>query len=353
MPSHKRTLVYKPGGLVAGIAALLLVLALLACSGTPTSAPVPTPTRITAPYDVERVKAYAAESRELWEAQRADYYEITYVSRSFPSGVKITVRDGQIIEMGRDHSHILTEKQRELIPTVEELFEEIEARISLVSKPRITFHHQYGYPVEFYIYYASDDREVVVMNGWSNAYFKDYQPLEPAPASGAEPTSLHHAMPVTHATGGPVPTVEELLERGLRLAGASPVHLTLRGTAAATSARCDWRGIARTPDQRTAAIRYWLGLSATATLPDADYLEALFAAMIGALQPEYAESAYANFRAIAHGGLNTEYLYLACYLDYAASEYLIGSGPLAPSTLAVAYDRRDEASGYALYRREH
>lgn len=36
---------------------------------------------------------------------------------------------------------------------------------------------------------------------------------------------------------GPAATVEELLAEGLHLAGASPVHLTIRGTLAATSVR--------------------------------------------------------------------------------------------------------------------
>ena len=46
-----------------------------------------------------------------------------------------------------------------------------------------------------------------------------------------------------HDTG----TVEELLESGLALAGASPVHLAVRGTAEPDSVRCEWRGVARTP----------------------------------------------------------------------------------------------------------
>ena len=60
----------------------------------------------------------------------------------------------------------------------------------------------------------------------------------------------------------PTGTVEEVLEKGLRLAEASPVHLAARGTGVSNSTRCDWRGIARTLAQREAAIRFWLGLSA-------------------------------------------------------------------------------------------
>lgn len=62
-------------------------------------------------------------------------------------------------------------------------------------------------------------------------------------------------------------SVEEVLEKGLDAAGASPVHLAFRGTGASGSVRCEWRGIARTPEQREAAIRFWLDLTDTDALP--------------------------------------------------------------------------------------
>ena len=154
-------------------------------------------------------------------------------------------------------------------------------------------------------------------------------------------------------SGGPAPTVEQVLETGQHRAEASPGHLALRGTAAPGSERCEWRGIARTTAQRAAAIRYWLELNETDEIPDASYLETLFTATIGVLKPVHEETAYANFRAIAKGGLSTEYLYLACHIGYTPSEYLLGSGPLAPNTVSVAYDRRAEAPNYDLYQREH
>ena len=66
-------------------------------------------------------------------------------------------------------------------------------------------------------------------------------------------------------------SVEEVLEQGLRSAGASPVHIALRGTASADSVRCGWRGIARTAEQRADAIRYWLGLDVDEAVPDPSY----------------------------------------------------------------------------------
>ena len=151
-------------------------------------------------------------------------------------------------------------------------------------------------------------------------------------------------------TSSGVATVEEVLEKGLRLAGASPVHLAVRGAALADSIRCEWRGIARTPEQREGAVRFWLGLDADDEIPDASYLEALFTITLDTIGPEFRETAKSNFLAIARGGVSTEYLFLTCYAGYAVAEYLLGGGP---TTLTLAYDRMGEVYSYELYRREH
>ncbi len=153
----------------------------------------------------------------------------------------------------------------------------------------------------------------------------------------------------TVVSGG-VPTVEELLEKGLYLAEASPAHLAIRGTASGDTVRCEWRGIARTTEQRENAIRFWLGLDADDAIPDAAYLEILFRVTLETVEAAYLETAISNFMAIAKGGLSTEYLFLTCYADYATTEYLLGAGP---ATLTAAYDRMGEARSYELYRREH
>ena len=126
--------------------------------------------------------------------------------------------------------------------------------------------------------------------------------------------------------------------------------LAVRGTASSQSVRCDWRGIARTPEQREEAIRFWLGLGEDDTIPEASYLETLFTIVLGTLGPEFQETAKSNLLAIARGGLSTDYLFLTCYADYSVHEYLLGDGP---SSLTVAYDRMGEAQSYDLYRREH
>ena len=151
---------------------------------------------------------------------------------------------------------------------------------------------------------------------------------------------------------GEAATVEELLADGLHLAGSSPVHLTIRGTPAATSVRCVWRGIARSASQREDSIRFWLGLGATDSIPGAAYLETLFAVILDTLNPQFREVAKANFQAIARGGESMDYLFLTCFADYAVTNFLLGTGT-TPTTVTVAYDRMDEAASYDLYVREH
>ena len=116
-------------------------------------------------------------------------------------------------------------------------------------------------------------------------------------------------------TSGATSTVEELLEDGLYGAGASPVHLAIRGTPAADSVRCNWRGIARTAQQREDAIRFWLRLDTTETIPSVGALEILFAVVLDALDPPHRETAKANFLAIARGGESMDYLFLTCFAE--------------------------------------
>ena len=154
------------------------------------------------------------------------------------------------------------------------------------------------------------------------------------------------------ARSGPAPaaTVEDRLERGLRSGGATPTHLAVRGTAGASTAHCEWRGIARSPEQRSEAIQFWFGLGANDTPPGRGALEALFDATFSVLDTQFGETIKRNFLTIARGGLSGEYLFLACYGEYTVQEYILGAGP---ASLTVAYDRQGEAPSYDLYRVEH
>ena len=148
-------------------------------------------------------------------------------------------------------------------------------------------------------------------------------------------------------------SVEEVLEKGLALAEVSPVHLAFRGTGQNDSTRCQWRGIARTPNQREAAIRHWLGLDADAPIPSPSELETQFMSYVDNMDPLFIDSMRANFRILSRGGLSTEYVFLTCFVDYTVNEYLLGPSLSSAATLTVAYDRLGEARSYDLYQRSH
>ena len=145
-------------------------------------------------------------------------------------------------------------------------------------------------------------------------------------------------------------SVEDVLERGLALAEVSPVHLVFRGTAREDSTRCTWRGVARTLRQREAAIRFWLGLDTTDQLPSATEIERRFMQNLEVANPIYPQTVRSNFRAIASGGLTSDYVFLTCFIDYTVHEYILGSGA---SEITVGFDRRNESRSYDLYRLAH
>ena len=67
-----------------------------------------------------------------------------------------------------------------------------------------------------------------------------------------------------YTDGLSVPSIEDVLEKGLGLREESPIHIAVRGTTAGSVTRCEWRGVARTPAQRETAVRFWL------SIPDSD-----------------------------------------------------------------------------------
>ena len=144
------------------------------------------------------------------------------------------------------------------------------------------------------------------------------------------------------------PTVEEILEKGLRLSEASPVHIAFRGAASKGSFRCAWRGVARTAGQREGAIRLWLGIEEDDPLPPAADIENQMSAYLGALGA--AIPWYRSFLGLARGGLVDEYQFLTCYADYHVQEYLLGSGP---AVVTVAYDHLGTAGSYEIYTELH
>ncbi len=290
--------------LFAGIAALSLLLVLVACgdnlgsdisgkgnepaaTSTPTPAVTPTPEPV---YDVEEARAELAAARALWRVGGSTDYELeSLVSCLCPENnrpLKITVR-GAVIESVIDlESGKATTRYVDTYTykTVRGRFDQIGRALSGPSPAyhlRAEYHPTLGYPTSMGISY----RHNVADDGFSLKRLV-YKPLDPSPPPATSTLSLgmegRRASVLELFSGGdamssvgPAATVEEVLERGLRLAGASPVHLAFRGTAVANSARCDWRGIARTAGQRADAIRYWLELDADDELPNAAYLEGL------------------------------------------------------------------------------
>ena len=101
-------------------------------------------------------------------------------------------------------------------------------------------------------------------------------------------------------------------------------------------------------EQRERAIRFWLELDDTDPLPSAAEAERRFMDALEGANPAFPESAKANFMALARGGASTDYLFLACYVDYSVDEYLLGAGP---TSLTVAYNGIAETRSYDLYRR--
>ena len=148
----------------------------------------------------------------------------------------------------------------------------------------------------------------------------------------------------------PVAPAALLLEHGLGLVDLSPAHLVIRGTALGDSVRCEWRGVARTMEQREAAIRFWFGLEEMDPLPSTAEAERALMAEITRLGPVYPETLRANFRSLARGGMSDDFVFLSCYADFSVQEYVLGSGG---TRVTVAYDRMSEFRSYELYQLAH
>ena len=80
-------------------------------------------------------------------------------------------------------------------------------------------------------------------------------------------------------------------------------------------------------------------VEAAASQGPAATVEELLAVVLDTVDPDYRETAKANFLAIARGGESMDYLFLTCFADYAVSSFLLGTGT-TPATVTVAYDRR-------------
>ena len=146
------------------------------------------------------------------------------------------------------------------------------------------------------------------------------------------------------------PSVEDILRDGRFATGGTPTHIAFIGTPVGASIRCDWRGAARTLQQREHEIRFWLNLDANTPLPSPSEIEAEFMRYIAHMNPQSRDTTGARLLSLARGGVSEDYLVLACYANYTVTEYLLGAGP---TTVTVAYDRAGERESYEIYRRQH
>ena len=87
-------------------------------------------------------------------------------------------------------------------------------------------------------------------------------PCKPRDVSAIDLFSNRHGNSDVAYSVGPAATVEEVMEKGLRLAGASPVHLVVRGTAVADSAvRAGRYSASITTGERPSAVTMMSGCS--------------------------------------------------------------------------------------------
>ena len=151
------------------------------------------------------------------------------------------------------------------------------------------------------------------------------------------------------ATGATQFRIEDTLEKGLFGAGVSPVHLVAVGTPVAGTTRCGWHPIVRTMADRDILIRGWLDLGDN-TLPSPRRLEATFNQYVDDMAPEFQDAMRANFRHLAYGGVFADGPHLACYVDFAVSEYVLGTGS---DRITVAYGQMVKTRSYDLYKKAH
>ena len=147
------------------------------------------------------------------------------------------------------------------------------------------------------------------------------------------------------------PSVEEVLEKGLYLLEASPVHIVFEGRTLPGTVRCHWRGTARTLSQREKSIRFWLSKDDDEPLPSPIALEAEFMSHVEGVAPRYRPYVAAQFLPLARGGFSDELLRMTCYADYTVSRFTLGSGP---GSVTVVYNIYSGGSrSYDLYKRSH
>ena len=147
-----------------------------------------------------------------------------------------------------------------------------------------------------------------------------------------------------------IPTVEELVTKGWHGAEASPTHIAIRGTLIVNSTRCVWRGAAMTNTQRQAAVRFMLGVDDGVTIPTESDLKKIFDVYVGRMGTQYQDALRRNLYHLARGGVLDDVRVLACFVDFLADDYLLGSGG---KKVTVGYENLVKSRSYEAYQMAH
>ena len=211
-------------------------------------------------YDVALAKEELAAAKDEWYAKGSDNYDLIIgplcECPEDSKDLKIAVRNG-VIESVIDveSGETLTEEDvsHYSYRTIDDLFEHLEHALSS-NPPRYlrVIYTNLGHPWRLKVIYQYGV-DGAAYDGFTLNYLY-HKPVEPSlPATTPEASTLPVDLGERDVSAidlfsdrpgnniassiGPAATVEEVLEKGLRLAGASPVHLAFRGTAVVDAAR--------------------------------------------------------------------------------------------------------------------
>ena len=203
------------------------------------------PSEAAAFYDLEAARAQFADANDMWEDNGSNDYIFESVAwcncPQSGTSLKITISKGtieSIRDMGSNNIYTGEESSDGFYPhqTINDLFREIERAVG--STPArylgVSYHPRLGYPLYFRASFSH-----VIEDGYS-LVITSYTPISPSsPAAMSETSSRPtdsvelRASVMDVSSGGamvsipPAATVEEVLDKGLRLAGASAIDSPL------------------------------------------------------------------------------------------------------------------------------
>ena len=170
----------------------------------------------------------------------------------------------------------------------------------------------------------------------------------PRDVSRIDPTMLG----AVGASSPPIalPTIEEVLDRGFLLAGASPIHLVAMGSISKDSIRCGWRANALTLQQREQSIRFCMNLEEGAGLPSGTEIQTFFDDLASKAREDRRYIVAAQYQELVDGGPSPDRAVLVCYGQLASATYPLGAGPVE---ITIAFETFQEGRSYVLYEKAY